>query len=163
MRHRFTVGARSYWHDMSTRHRSRSVLSGILMAAILSCAQTSLATPLLLAHTMQCRAAMLQAHQPAMPSSCRHQASTAPCCPSHKVATAFNCMDRPGCCKLSNPPALPLPFLIVSRARVAPELSASRSAAFDPDLPRCIRSALPASNSPPSAKPVFHQKADLRI
>jgi hypothetical protein len=134
----------------------RNLLSGLLMAAILSCAQTGLATPLLLAHTLQCRAAMLQAHPQAMPSSCRHHASNAPCCPSHKVTAASNCMDRPGCCKLTSQTAPALPFLIVSRARVAPELSASRSAAFDLDLPRSSRSALPAANPPPFAKPVLH-------
>ncbi len=141
----------------------RNILSGILMAAILSCAQTGLATPLLLVHSMQCRAGMLQAHQQAMPSSCKHHASTSPCCPSHKATTASNYIDRPGCCKLSSQTALPLPFLLVSRGRIAPGLSASQSASIDSELQRGSRNALPAPNSPPFVQPVFNQKADLRI
>jgi hypothetical protein len=154
--------ARSYWHGMSTQHRMRSVLSGMLAVAILSCAQTALATPILSTHAVLCRARMSQVRQPAMPPSCKHHTNAAPCCPSNSVTAAAHCMERPGCCKLSNQPALPLAFLIVSRAPLALELSASRSADVDLDL-RPSRRTPPAADSPPFLKPVFDQKADLRI
>lgn len=131
--------------------------------AIILCAQTGLATPILSTHTAQCHARMSQVRQHATPASCKHHSSVAPCCPSHSVTALTNCVDRPACCTLSNQPAQPLAFLIVSRAPLALGLSASRSASVDLDLLRRSRRAFPTADSPPFVKPVLDRKADLRI
>lgn len=132
----------------------------MLMTAILSCAQTGLAKPVLSAHAMPCGAAMSQPQQHAMPSSCKHHRSPAPCCPEHPASPSPNSADQ-GCCKLSNQPARPLAFLIVSHAVL--EANPSRSAIVDLGLLRRSRNASLTSDSLPFTKPVFDRKADLRI
>jgi hypothetical protein len=141
----------------------RSVLSGMLVAVIILCAQTGLASPVPSTHAAQCRARMFRVRQHAMPATCKHHSSAAPCCPSHSITAFSTCIDRPGCCTLSNQPARPLAFLVVSRAPLALELSASQSGSADPDLLRRDPRTFLAADSPPFVKPVFDQKADLRI
>jgi hypothetical protein len=147
---------------MDARQKFRSGLSALLMTAILSCAQTGLAKPVVSAHAMQCGAGMSHSQQHAMPSSCKHHRSAAPCCPSHPANPSSSSADQ-GCCKLSNQPAQPLAFVIVSRAPLALEANPGRSANLDLDLLRRSRNASPISDSLPFTKPVFDQKADLRI
>jgi hypothetical protein len=134
----------------------------MLAIALLLCAQTGLATSVLATHAAQCHARMSQVPQPAMPSSCKHHASVRPCCPSNSLTAPSTCMD-PGCCKLSSQPAQPLAFVIVPRGPLTLELSNVRSADVDLDQLRRSRRTLLAADSPHFIKPVFDQKADLRI
>ncbi len=141
----------------------RSVLSAMLVLVIALGAEAAIPTPVPSGHAAQCAArTVFQVCHHAMPVSCKRHASPAPCCPSHSLTSPATCLDRPGCCTLSNLPARPSAFLIVSRGPLSLDLSATRSAGVDRDLSwRSLRAN--TSDSPPFLRPVFDRKADLRI
>ena len=105
------------------------------------------------------QAAQCHARMPHM----QHQASSMPCCPSHVASVPATFFAPPPCCDLSNQPARPLAFAVISGKSHAGEFSAS-SVAVAAFAPRSQTSALRSTaESPPFVKLVFDLKTDLRI
>ena len=115
-------------------------------------AQSGLA--MLTADHAQCHARM---------SSMQQQAHTMPCCPSHAASVPPSFFEPPPCCNLSNQPARPLAFLVISGKSSSGQLSARSiaGAMFTPSQQSCM--FLQVADSPPFVKPVFDKKTDLRI
>ena len=138
---------------MSSQRAIRRTLSLMLALSIALWAEDGLAM-LTADHGAQCHSRMSHTQQQAHPM---------PCCPMHAASVPSSFFEPPTCCDLSNQPARPLAFLVISGKSRSSQLGA-RSAAAAMFVPSQRSSAFfLIADSPPFVKPVFDKKTDLRI
>lgn len=144
--------------SMRVRQPLRRAASLLLMLALVAWAQADPAvkSP---AHAPRCR--MAQSASPMKMACCPEHAKPAGLLVSLSSESRAD-LHRPECCTVRGEASKPLAFLVVSGKSYSPELK-SGSSPGQVLLPGAALTLLSLASSPPSPKPVFEQKADLRI
>jgi hypothetical protein len=151
---------------MDARQPMRRAFSLLLMLALLTWAESGLATPVY-SHASRCHGQMSQQHaasadMPGMSMECCPQPDESAASSSHAIPYSPLSLHRPDCCTVSSQHDQPLTFLVVHDKSFPNLLEASTSAIAPPPLSKRYP-GFAAATSPPFTKPVLDQKADLRI